>query len=162
MLGFYENFPTNIHKIARFNISASKKSLQRVLAQTLYELNKENFSLADVAHPSVPQCTVIFEVGIAEANNFNYMDKKETSRMLKMIRKNPFQVMDFFCAIRYYKLQNKQKSPLKFDYYMLRFMFDTEATEVQVFHERGPRHISPQEIINFITEKLSEGFPQKH
>lgn len=159
MLGFYENFPTNVHKIAHFSASASKKILQRALTQTLRKLNKKTFRLEDVAHPSVPQCTVIFEFGIAEANSFNYLDKKETNRVLKIIRKNPYQVMDFFCVIRYYKTQNR--TPLKFDYYMLRFTFDSKATEVHVFHERGPRHVSPKEIVNFVANKINKMFSKK-
>lgn len=161
MLGFYENFPENIHKIARFKASASKKRLQRALTQTLHKLNNETFSLEDVVHPSVPQCKVIFELGIAEANNFNYLNGEETNKALKVIHKKPFQIMDFFCAIRYYKTQNKKKTPLKFDYYMLRFKFDKKSTEVQVFHERGPRHVSPEEIANFVAKKINETFSKK-
>lgn len=161
MLGFYENFPTNVHRIAHFSVSASKKRLQRALTQTLRKLNKKTFRLEDVAHPSVPQCTVIFEFGIAEADSFNYLDKKETNRVLKIIRKNSYQVMDFFCVIRYYKTQNRKKTPLKFDYYMLRFTFDNKTTEVHVFHERGPRHVSPKEIVNFVATKINKTFSKK-
>ena len=161
MLGFYENFPKNVHKIAHFTSSVSKKRLQETLTQTLHKLNDETFILEDVAHPSVPQCTVIFEFGIAEANNFNYLDKEETNRALKNIHKKPFQVMDFFCAIRYYKMQNKKKTPLKFDYYMLRFTFDKKSTAIQVFHERGPRHVSPGKIANFLANKINETFSRK-
>lgn len=161
MLGFYENFPKNIHTIAHFEVSASRKRLQQTLTQTLHKLNGEAFSLEDVASPSVPQCTVIFEFGIAEANNFNYLDKEETNRILKITNKKPFQVMDFFCATRYYKTQNKKKAPLKFDYYMLRFMFDKKSTEIQVFHERGPRHVAPEDVANFIANKINETFSRK-
>lgn len=161
MLGFYENFPENIHKIARFTTSISNKRLQQALTKTVHKLNNETFRLEDVANPSVPQCTVIFEFGIAEANNFNYLDNEETSRMLKTIRKKPFQVMDFFCAIRYYKTQNEKKTPLKFDYYMLRFTFNKKSVEIQVFHERGPRHISPEDAPNFIAHKINETFSKK-
>ena len=161
MLGFYENFPENIHKIARFTTSISNKRLQQALTKTVHKLNNETFRLEDVANPSVPQCTVIFEFGIAEANNFNYLDNEETSRMLKTIRKKPFQVLDFFCAIRYYKTRNEKKTPLKFDYYMLRFTFNKKSIEVQVFHERGPRHVSPEGVANFIATKISETFSKK-
>ncbi|MDI6904008.1 MAG: hypothetical protein QMD13_00730 [Candidatus Bathyarchaeia archaeon] len=161
MLGFYENFPKNIHKIARFTTSISNKRLQQALTKTVHKLNNETFCLEDVANPSVPQCTVIFEIGIAEANNFNYLDDEETNRMLKTIRKKPFQIMDFFCAIRYYKTQTEKKTPLKFDYYMLRFTFNRKSTEIQVFHERGPRHISPEDVANFIANKINETFSKK-
>jgi len=161
MLGFYENFPKNIHKIARFTTSISNKRLQQALTKTVHKLNNETFRLEDVANPSVPQCTVIFEIGIAEANNFNYLDNEEKNRVLKVIRKKPFKILDFFCAIRYYKTQNKKKTPLKFDYYMLRFTFNKKSVEIQVFHERGPRHISPEDVTNFVANKINETFSKK-
>lgn len=161
MLGFYESFPKNVHTIAYFKATASKMRMQQALTQTLHKLNNETFSLEDVASPSVPQCTVISEFGIADEVNFNYLDEKEKNKALKAINKKPFKIMDFFCAIRYHKTQNEKKIPLKFDYYMLRFMFNKKSTEIQVFHERGPRHVSPEEIVNFVVNKINETFPRK-
>ncbi|MCW3993300.1 MAG: hypothetical protein NWE85_01885 [Candidatus Bathyarchaeota archaeon] len=161
MLGFYESFPKNVHKVVCFRALASKMRMQRALTQTLHELNNETFSLEDIASPSVPQCTVILEFGIADEVNFNYLDEEETKRILKIIHKKTFKIMDFFCAIRYHKTQNRKKTPLKFDYYMLRFTFNKKSTEIQVFHERGPRHVSPEEIVNFVINKTNEKFSRK-
>jgi len=161
MLGFYENFPENIHKMAHFATSISNKKLQQTITQILHKLNSENFSLEDVAKPSIFQCTVIFEFGIAEANNFNYLDSEEVNKILKIMRRKPFQIMDFFCAARYYKTQNENKIPLKFDYYMLRFIFDKNFIEMRIFHERGPRHISPEDVVNLIVNKINEAFSKR-
>jgi hypothetical protein len=161
MLGFYESFPKNIHTIAYFRTVASKKRLQRALTQTLHKLNNETFSLEDVAGPSVPQCIVILEFGIADEVNFNYLDEKEANKASEVINKKPFKIMDFFCAIRYYKTENRKKTPLKFDYYMFRFTFNRKSTEIQVFHERGPRHVSPEEIVNFVVNKINKEFSRK-
>ena len=161
MLGFYESFPKNVHKIAHFKVAASKKRLQRALTQILRKLNNETFSLEDVTHPSVPQCTVVFEFGIADEVSFNYLDEKETNKALKTMNRKSLKIMDFFCAIRYYKTENRKKTPLKFDYYMLRFTFNKKSTEIQVFHERGPRHVSPEEIVNFIVNKINEKSSRK-
>jgi hypothetical protein len=161
MLGCYESFPKNVHKITHFKVSASKKRLQRALTQMLHKLNNETFSLEDVTHPSVPRCTVVFEFGIADEVNFNYLDEKETNKALKVINEKPFKIMDFFCAMRYYKTENKKKTPLKFDYCMLRFTFNKKSTEIQVFHERGPRHVSPEEIVNFVVNKTNKEFSRK-
>lgn len=161
MLGFYESFPENVHIIAYFKATASKMRTQQALTQTLHKLNNETFRLEDVANPSVPQCTVVLEFGIADEVNFNYLDEKETNKALKVINKKPFKIMDFFSAIRYYKTENRKKTPLKFDYYMLRFIFNKKSTEIQVFHERGPRHVSPEEIINFVVDKINEKFSRK-
>jgi len=160
-MGFYENFPENVHQTTHFAVSISNKKLQQTLTQTLHNLNNETFCLEDVANPSIPQCTIIFEFGIAEGTSFNYLDNEETEKVLKVIRKKPLRVMDFFCAIRYYKRQKERKKPLKFDYYMLRFAFEKKSVEVQVFHERGPRHVSPREVIGFIAGKVNEALPRK-
>jgi len=161
MLGFYENFPENVHKTALFAASISSKRLQQTLTQILKDINSKTFNLEDTAYPSVPKCTVIFEFGIAEANNFNYLDNEETNKVLKVIQKKPLQVMDFFCAIRYYKKQNEKKTPLKFDYYMIRFTFKKDSMEIQIFHERGPRYVSPEDIVNFVVNKINETFSKK-
>jgi hypothetical protein len=127
----------------------------------LYKTNIETCNLEDVADPSVPQCTVILEFGIAEANNFNYLNNEETNRALKAIRKKPFQIMDFFCALRYYKMQNEKKTALKFDYYMIRFSFAKDSTEMQIFHDKGPRYVSPDDITEFVVNKINENFSKK-
>jgi len=162
MLGHYENFPEEAHKTIRFTTSISNKRLQQALTQIFHTLNdNKNFRLEEVSNPSVPQCELIFEFGIAEGTSFNYIDEEEAKTTLKAIRKKPFPVMDFFCAIRYYKTQNERRAPLKFDYYMLRFLFKKDLIEMQAFHERGPRHVSPEDIVGFIVGKVNETFPRK-
>jgi len=161
MLGFYENFPENVHKTARFATSISNKRLQKTLMRMLHDINSKTFNLEDVAEPSIPQCTIIFEFGIAEVNNFNYLDNEETNRVLKVVQKKPFQIMDFFCALRYYKIQNKKKTPLKFDYYMFRFTFNKDSMEMHIFHERGPRYVLPEDIANFLANKINDTFSKK-
>ena len=70
--------------------------------------------------------------------------------------------MDIFCAIRYYKkVQDEKKRPLRFDYYMLRFLFNKNTVEMLVLHERGPRYVSPEEIITFLANKINEAFSKK-
>ena len=161
MLGVYENFPASIHEKAYFTAYISNKTLQKALTQTLYNLNNATFKLEEITNPSVPQCTAIFEFGIAEEANFNYLDMEETRRILKIVRKKPFRIMDFFCALCYYKVQEGEKAPLKFDYYMIRFIFGKNSMEVRVFHERGPRHASPKDIISFIVTKINERLPRR-
>ncbi|MGQ9506938.1 MAG: hypothetical protein ACUVTB_03640 [Candidatus Bathycorpusculaceae bacterium] len=161
MLGFYENFPQNIHKTAHFTTSISNKRLQQTLIRILQQINTKPFKLEEIADPSIPQCTLIFEFGIAEANAFNFLSSEETNRVLKMVNKKPLQFMDFFCAIRYYKMENERKKPLKFDYYMLRFIFNKNTMETQIFHERGPRYISPDDVVSLIFNKINEAFSRK-
>jgi len=161
MLGFYENFPANIHRTDNFTSPLSSRKLQQRLIQVLHQVNCETFSFEEIAHPTVPECTIIFEVGLAEAKSFNYIDEEETKRVLNALRKATFQTMDFFCAVRYYKGAGEKKTPLKFDYYLMRFVFGKNSVEIQVFHERGPRYISPEDLVTFLVKEINETSAKK-
>lgn len=161
MLGFYTNFPQNIHKAETFSTSISTKKLEQVLVETLYRLNSETLSLEEVAAPSIPNCKVIFEVGVAEGNDFNYLDSEERERLLSALNKKLFQVMDFLCVIRYHRMQEKRKTRTRFDYYMLRLMFGENLTEIQVSHERGIRHTSPDDIIKLVLNRVNAAFSKR-
>ena len=161
MLGFYENFPANIHRIERFASFLSSKRLQQKLIQILNKINRERFSFEEVACPTVPECTIIFEAGLAEAKSFNYIDEEETKKVLAALRKATFQTMDFFCAVRYYKSVGEKKTPLKFDYYLVRFCFGKDSAEIQIFHERGPRYISPEDFVAFLVDQINKTSARK-
>ena len=161
MLGFYENFPVGIHRIDEFATTLSSKRLQRKLIQVLHEVNRKKFSFEEVAFPTVPKCTIIFEVGLADAGSFNYIDEEETRKVFSTLRKAPFQIMDFFCAVRYYKGIAEKKKPLKFDYYMMRGVFSRNTVEIRLFHERGPRYISPEDLVTFLVTKVNETSTRK-
>jgi hypothetical protein len=155
-VGFYENFPTNIHRIDSFISTLSSKQLQQKLIQVFSEVNLKEFSFEEAANPTVPQGIVIFEFGLAESGDFNYIDEEELKKTLKLLAKVRLHSMDFFCSIRYYKGNGENRRPLKFDYYMFRTIFSKDVLEVQVFHERGPRYISPEELTTFIFNKINE------
>ena len=161
MLGAYVNFPENVHRTLRFASVVSSKRLQHGLIEAFHKLNNDSFNLENVAPPSVPQCKIVFEFGIAEGNDFNYIDEEEKDRLLKAIDKKPFQIMDFLCALRYYQIENEKQTPLKFDYYMIRFRFDRSSTEIRVFHERGPMHVSPKDLPDFLINNVNATFQKK-
>lgn len=161
MLGFYENFPQTIHKTALFSFSISLKNLQQILTQTFHIMNKVSFELDSITFPSIPKCRVVFELGIADANKFKYLDDEEIAEITRFLKKDTFQVIDVFCAIRYYKVNNEKKTPLKFDYYLIRFLFNKKIIEMQIFHERGPRYVTPEDIVNFFSKKVNENNAKK-
>jgi hypothetical protein len=150
MLGVYEHFPNNVHTIARFRISITQKMLQKSIVKALFELHQKPFPIEEVTDPSIPNCTALFEFGIAETNNFIFLDKEEIKKVLRKIKRKPFHIMDLFCAILYYKTQKLEKVPLKFDYYLIRLMFKKKTLETRVVHERGPRHMSPLDVVQFM------------
>ncbi len=156
MLGLYENFPENIHRIDSFRSSLSSQKLQQKLVQTLHDVNRRSFSFEEVSHPTLHDCTVIFEFGLAENESFNYLDNEETKRVLDALKKKAFEVLDFFLAVRYYKRATVGKTPLRFDYYMLRFAFTAaDLVELRIFHERGPRYVSPEDVANFVEKRVN-------
>jgi Txe/YoeB family toxin of Txe-Axe toxin-antitoxin module len=161
MLGVYENFPETVHKTADFTISTTSKKLQQTIIQLIKEANNKTFNLEDITVPTIPKCATIFEFGIAEANSFNYLDNEEANRILEAIQKKPFQIIDFYCALKYYKTQNDKKTSLRFDYYMVRFAFPKDLMSMQIFHEKGPRYISPEDIVNFFVGKINAIFSKK-
>jgi hypothetical protein len=161
MFGFYGTFPQNVHRIEHFVTPISSRRLQQTLIQLLHELNKKTLRLEDVGTPSITDCDTVFEFGIAEDNGFNYLDDEETTQALKIIQKSPLQILDFLCAVRYYRIVNETRKPLKFDYYMLRFTFNPKFLELQLFHERGPMRILPEELVDFVIKKINDAFNRR-
>jgi hypothetical protein len=159
MLGLYENFPANIHRTDSFTSPLLSRKLQQRLIQVLHKVNCETFSFEEVAYPTVHECKIIFEVGLADAKSFSYIDEEETKKALTALRKATFQTIDFFCAVRYYK--GAAKAPLKFDYYLMRFVFGKNCVEIQVFHERGPQYISPEDLVAFLVNEINETSARK-
>jgi hypothetical protein len=160
-LGHYDNFPANIHHIASYISSVSIKQLQQKLIQLLGDLNRKEFTFEEIVIPTIPQGKVIFEFGLADSGGFNFIDEAEVKKALGLLAKQQIQSLDFFCAIRYYKGKGANKTALKFDYYMIRTIFNKGTLEVQVFHERGPRYISPEEVSSFIFLKINESATKK-
>jgi hypothetical protein len=154
-LGFYENFPQNIHLLESFSSSLSSKQLQQKLIQALYDANRREFSFEEISNPTVPEGRVILEFGLAEGGDFNFIDDAELKKALCFFAKEKVHSIDFFCAIRNYKGCGEKKKALKFDYYMLRTVFGKDTFEVQVFHERGPRYISPKDLMMFIVDRIN-------
>jgi hypothetical protein len=162
MLGRYENFPENIHVTMSFTTRFTDQKLQRKIMATSREINRKSFSFEEIGIPIMHGCTLIFEFGLAEGKSFNYINDEETKRVLSILKKQSFRVMDFFVAVRNFKDENQKKTPLRFDYYMVRVVFSgNNIIELQVFHERGPRHIAPVDIVEFIERQVNGPLTKK-
>jgi hypothetical protein len=157
MDAIFENFPElRIHQKELFTFALNNKKLQKKLIQAFHNINCKNFTFEEITNPTVPGCTVIFELGIADTKNFTFIDEEETKKMLAVLNKETMRVMDFFCVIRYYREYTSNKKPLKFDYYMTRFNFPEERMlEMQIFHERGPRYIPPKALVTFLSGAIN-------
>ena len=156
MLGCYVNFPENIHKAETFSTSLSNKKLQQMFIEALFVLNKASLRIEDVAGPSVPACKVAFEIGVAEGSDFNFLDAEEKDRLMKALNKTTFQLLDFLIVVRYGSMEEqKRKLRMKFDYFMLRMLFGENSAEAQVFHEKGLRHTSPEDLLNLVVKRVN-------
>ena len=144
-----------------FNSTLSSKQLQRRLIQAFYEINRKEFSFEEAANPTIPECKIIFEFGLADAESFNYIDEEEVKKALNLLAKEHLGTLDFFCAIRYYKGNAEKKRALKFDYYLIRTVYKGDVFGIQVYHKKGLRYLSPEDLTLFIFNKTNEASKRK-
>ncbi|MFB0567701.1 MAG: hypothetical protein ACETVM_03865 [Candidatus Bathyarchaeia archaeon] len=162
MLGRYENFPQVIHGIARFTFPTSTQQLQQAILEVVHQLNHKACSMKDFTPFLTSNCQVSFEFGIAEDMAFNYLDKEELGRFQKQIETKPPRIIDIFLVVRYHTINAKGKrTPLKFDYNMLRFTFSRKTMQLLVSHERGNQRIALEDVITFLTNKINEKLKRK-
>jgi hypothetical protein len=156
MLGFYEGFTETVHKAMRFVTSISNRSLQQKLIAGLHALNTQTYDLEKVTDPSIHGCRTNFEFGIAENDGFNYLNDDETARVLKAVGKKPLEIIDLFCVVRYHRSRGGKETSLKFDYWMIRLVFNKRLMDAYVFHERGPGYTSAGDVVNVVASKVNE------
>jgi len=162
LLGRYENFPEVIHGVARFTYKSSTRSVQQGILSALHQLNQEVCSLNTIAPHYRQECEVSFEVGAAEDIEFNYLDEEELDRFQKSMVEKELPMLDFFFAVRYHVFNDKGKRvPLKFDYHLLRFMFQENSVEMRICHERGTQRVPLEDLITFIIKRINEELSQK-
>ena len=154
MKGVYEGFPDVIHRVALFSYKIPTRSLQKMLILLFYRMNTTEKSL-DTPFLASHDLEVIFEIGIADGLEFSFLDDEEKDEWLSLLEKEAFETLDFLCIIRYYVSRRGRKVPLKFDYYMLRFVFKPEIMEVAVYHERGIRRLTTRDLIMVIIEQIN-------
>jgi hypothetical protein len=155
MFGIYENFPLNVHFKKKFSTTLNNKQFQQKLVKTLNTLNRKSFHFEEITIPTIPNCEILFEYGIAEGECFNFLDEQEVKRT-SSLSKTGQNLLDFFCVIRYYRCQLQKKTALKFDYYILRTSFTVKTVEFRIFHKQGPRYIAPEELVNMITDSINK------
>lgn len=154
-LGVYDTFPENIHHLDHYQSFASIRQLQKTLIQFLGDINRKELAFEQISIPTIPDGIVIFEFGLAEEAGFNYLSSEEVNRALEFLDQEAADTLDFFCSIRYYRDTGAKRVALKFDYYMLRAVFAKGSLELRVFHERGPRYLSPEDVTSFMVKGVN-------
>jgi len=155
MEGIYENFPNLYHGDAFFSSQVSPQILQRILISLFYRINRGE-EVLDVPLFAGQDIQLMPEIGIAEELTFSFIDEEEKRRWLENVKKKAFKILDFIWIVRYYASENGRNKPLKFDYYLLRFIFKPEAIELKVHHERGTRRLPPEDLIRLISNKINQ------
>ena len=117
--------------------------MQQAMLLTFYQLNKEVYRLHDILRfaPS-SECETSFEFGVAEGVVFNYLDKEEVNRLQKSVAKKAMSIIDFLCVVRYHRVNKEKRVPLRFDYHLLRFMFNKNnyvSVHTNHYHESVSR-----------------------
>ena len=155
MLGFYKDFPAFPHAKAEYTCTASAVTLQKAIINAVFNLNQQEFDLDAIA-PTKISCRIGFEFGVAEGSNFDFLDSEEIERFRKSLnRKEGLACLDFLCIIKYHVTNHGKKQPLKFDNYMLRFIFQKPHAQLNVFHEKGTQRLSLEELVEFLTKQVN-------
>ncbi|PVX27660.1 MAG: hypothetical protein CW716_01125 [Candidatus Bathyarchaeum sp.] len=162
MLGHYENFPQQVHAVASFDYQESAKDVQKAILCAFHRLNNEICDLGAITPYVTQKCEVGFEFGVAEDFDFNFLDQEELDRCLKFVDENEVQMLDFFVVVRYHIVKEDGKRvPLRFDYHVLRFVFQESKLEMRIRHERGSQRVTPNDLTAFITKKINAELAQR-
>jgi hypothetical protein len=154
LLGTYDDFPQIHHGMARFSYSVETIELQRVILNCLLELNEntDGLALPELARQNM---RVEMEAGVADGLTFNFLNRDVLNQCLKVASESGFKTLDFFLVVRYYRIEASSKTPLKFDYYIMRFMFEEKEVEMLVHHERGTRRLAVKEFMAFQVHRIN-------
>ena len=155
MLGRYEIFPENVHRITTFNFYEPAKSVQQAILSSFCRLNKESFDVGAITPYLQQPCEVSFEFGVADGFDFVFLDDAELKKCLEQIDESEFQVLDFFFTVRYYRFKGSRKIPLRFDYTVIRFRFYEDHLEARIRHEKGTQRISLDDLTAFIAKQIN-------
>jgi hypothetical protein len=156
LLGRYQNFPENVHSIALLINQVPKKSLQQSILLAFQRLNRETFDLGALTPYLKQDCTVGFEFGVADGVDFVFLDQTQVEQCLKAITENELQVLDFFFVVRYHaNKKGNKRIPLRFDYHVIRFVFNEGQTELRIRHEKGTQRVPLGELTDFLVNQIN-------
>jgi hypothetical protein len=90
------------------------------------------------------------------------LDQNELNQCLKSIDETEMKTLDFFFAVRYHLVRYSGKQvPLKFDYHVLRFLFQNGGLEMQIRHEKGTRRVPLDDLTEFLVKQINVELSRK-
>jgi hypothetical protein len=157
MFGRSESIPCKYHGRAKLTHVFASNKIQFFIIQSLSELNSTKETDAfEFSNSEDFAVTTSFEVGIAEKAFFHYLEPSKASLYWLRLAKNDLSsILDFLLIVKYYRNRDEKLVPLRFDYFVLRFLFASKTFELLVFHERGIRRIQIRELLIYILKKIS-------
>jgi len=155
LFGVYDNFPDIIHGFAHFECDSSPSELGSAIIRALYRMNRSGRFLSSHRIPTPLGCRVRLEFGVADGTDFNYIDEDVLSLSSDILSRVDLDTLDFLCVVRYYRIEKRMRKPLRFDYYLLRFMLGSGGGEVRVFHERGIRRLPIEDLILILIDSVN-------
>lgn len=155
MIGEYDQFPSIQHGLARFSYNTSTENLQKALVRFMYLSNQEPMELKTLNF-SRYKIKVETEIGIADGLTFTYVDLDVRDYYLSRIRESILEILDFLTVVRYYRISKSCRRSLRFDYFLLRFTFKFETTNLRIYHDRGPRRLSVRQLVEWMVLKVNK------
>lgn len=156
MLRPYKNFPENVHGIALVQYKNTPKRLQQVILRTFYCLNQENSDLSALTPYLKRNCKIGFEFGVSDGIDFRFLDQKELDQCLELLKEAEVETLDFFFVVRYHFVRdNGKRIPLRFDYHVIRLLFQEGNLEMRIRHERGTQRVSLDDLTEFLISQIN-------
>lgn len=163
MLGRFDSFPKNVHKVAVFNSQDPKMNVQQSILCTFQKLNQQHFALNNIMSFLQKEHIVSFEFGVADGSDFTFLDQNELELTLKATEEKEHDIFDFFFVVRYHRINDKGKQiPLRFDYHVLRFAFHEKIIELLMRHEKGTQRIPIDDLIEFLTKQVNQELKKRN
>lgn len=163
-LGTFTNFPSMTHGTARISHKTSNLRLQRIIIESLSELNGYNVPqvLSVASGPGTHQGEVKFEVGVADGTAFQFLDEETTRELMSPLKnRKPFPVLDVLIIVCYYYFKNDRKVPLNFDHHLLRFTFSPGELTTNLFHVKGIRRTPLEDLLHQVLNRVKRKMAKK-
>jgi hypothetical protein len=158
-LGIFTNFPTVIHGWAEAIHNIRQHAVQQATIKALQELNRQHEPyIINVAGESRRyNGTKGFEIGVAEGVFFNYLNNETVQRLCNPLSaRQSYHHLDFLIIVTYHYSKYNKVRALNFDYFQLRLIFNTQRIEARLFHNKGIRRTSLDEMLNRILNEINK------
>jgi hypothetical protein len=158
-LGRFMNFPSIIHGTVKISHKTSNTRLQRIIAETLLDLNGYTIPkvLSVASDSGTHKGEMAFEVGVADGLNFHYIDEETYTDLIKPLKtRKSFPVLDTLIIVLYHYTKNGKQIPLNFDHHLIRFTFKKGELNAYIFHMKGIRRMPLDDLLHQLIDRIKE------